>query len=413
MHKKKPFTYRLRDWLHRVPNYDFDALCLNPNAMDYIRENWYNLHGFNRKKLSANPEAWEYRIEEPEENLDKARISSNPAAVWFLIERPHLIDWREMRWNERCAEVVIALYKRNKNYPFPWDLLMHRIWMEPAMADFLGEHFEELHFEELCNNVVWRGLLVNPNPVAIQLVLEKGQDKLQPIDWHSSLCKKPEYFAAHYRWTSFNQNPCPLAVAHLIANPHKIIWDQLAENPSNEAYEFMRMAAARALWPRMGLNKNPKVIDLMFSRPEWIVPDFLSSSPHSRVLAYLEQTHFESIDWHQLSSNPCPFAIQMMRRNLTLVDWGQLPANTNPEALELLEYFVTTQTQTTSSWFSICHVWRNPHIFYPVYDYRFLEERLVPIKEELLETVMHPDRIDELYTRRYGLCYADVVNLLS
>jgi len=407
MSAKKPFTYRLRPWLSGV-TMNYEALVANPNAVDYILQNYlFNGNGnIQWSMLCGNPDAWqELDMAKSEKSLlNKVRISGNAAAAQYLIENPDMIDWMHLCWNDRSGEILCALHQRK--YPIPWQDIMHRVWMQPVMADLLAAHFDELS-----KHVVWRAFMVNPNPVAIQLLLEKGI--VAENDWVSTMCIKKDYFVNRYQWMCFNQNPCPSVVHYLVTHSTRIVWEQFAENPSEEAYEVMRACYQNtpALWSRMALNPNPKVIDLMFEYPDRIVVETLSHSPHAKSLAYLEKHFFDQIEWHPLASNPCPYAIQLMRRNLDKVSWGQLPTNPNPEAIELMELFQDKLLSDRGQSFHFRHIWRNPNIFYPEYHYRFLEERMRALKEELIEVIMNPDRIDWLYRKQYGLTYEQIAFL--
>ena len=196
-------------------------------------------------------------------------LSRNPKAIELLRENQHKINWKFLSSN-------------------------------PNAIELLKENMDKIN---------WKFLSSNPN--AIEL-LKANQDK---IDWI---------------WLSSNPN----AIELLKANQHKIDWNRLSENPN--AIELLKANQDKIDWNR--LSENPNAIELLKANQDKIKWSFLSVNPNAIELLKANQ---DKIDWGEFMSNPNPNAIGLIKENLDEVknNYGLygLAENQNTEALELLQ----------------------------------------------------------------------------
>ena len=102
------------------------------------------------------------------------------------------------------------------------------------------------------------------------------------------------------------------------------------------------------------LSQNPNAIHLLENNLDKVNWDWLSRNPNAIDLL---EKNFDKINWYHLSSNPN--AIDLLEQNTDKIDW---------------------------SWLS-----SNPLIF--EIDYKVLDKRIEPFKEELIQKCFHPTRL--------------------
>jgi hypothetical protein len=123
----------------------------------------------------------------------------------------------------------------------------------------------------------------------------------------------------------------------------------------------------------------------------------------------LREKYFDKISWYNLSENPCPEAMNILKdnedkidccmlssnthseaikllrdKNFDKIDWYRLSGNSCPEAIELLLQY---PDKVVFEWLST-----NPGIFERDY-IKMSEMRTMIILEDFLKDVLHPRRI--------------------
>jgi len=104
---------------------------------------------------------------------------------------------------------------------------------------------------------------------------------------------------------------------------------------------------------------------------------------------HLLEKNQDKIDWEHLSSNPN--AIDLLNQNLDRINWENL--SSNPNAIDILE-----KNKEKIDWKQFS---KNPSIF--ELDYNALKERCNIYKEELMQKVMHPSRIQKYLNLGYDV----------
>ena len=122
-----------------------------------------------------------------------------------------------------------------------------------------------------------------------------------------------------------------------------ISWIFLSENP--EAIELLNIYRDRICWVALCDNKSPFAIELIKSNMSHIYWATLSENPYALDLL---QSYPELIDWNRLCMNPA--AIDLIESNMDKIRWDNLSLNSS--ALHLLK-----QNPNKIDWFNLC---KNP-----------------------------------------------------
>lgn len=141
----------------------------------------------------------------PFDKLEKDTLSSNINAIDFLIENPHLINWRYLSENPKAIQLLEEKFKEE----------------------------EKLSKEELASipdneKIDWRNL--SGNPEATELIKAKYmKEQLSPEE--TTALKIFE----RLDWRNLSANPCALEILSLPENRYRIDWVQLSRNPNPDA----------------------------------------------------------------------------------------------------------------------------------------------------------------------------------
>lgn len=145
-------------------------LCMNSSAMELIFEKWKEEQSMDKFSKSFR------RKKNDPKYLDYSRLSENPAAVQFLIERPELIDWTMFCCNPAARDVIIAELRKPK--------YMCRIIKpsfingNPAMIKFL---LEKLKNDPYSINFDY----VYSNPAAMEIVQFIYDNYPERLNWYA------------------------------------------------------------------------------------------------------------------------------------------------------------------------------------------------------------------------------------
>ena len=160
--------------------------------------------------ISLLPKKYILRKGIPFDKLEKDTLSSNPNAIDFLIENPHLINWSNLSGNPKAIQLLEAKYK------------------EEAMLSK-----EELASVPRDNKIDWRAL--SGNPEAAEII--KAQFKKEQLS-----VEDPTVLTTftHLDWRVLSSNPCAMDILSMYENRYKIDWVQLSRNPNPEAEVLLR-----------------------------------------------------------------------------------------------------------------------------------------------------------------------------
>jgi hypothetical protein len=269
-----------------------------------------------------------------------------------------------------------------KTWVNPRHLYPGKLYFNPNAVDYLDSTQPNLDYRllSLCKNddavyiipkkeMNWINLSSNSSSMAIYLL----KQNMKKIDWFSILR---------------NSNAIDIILEHLDEYEKKNNIDLLSSNTHPKAIEWLANHPNRICW--YNLSANPSAMPLLLKYPEKIRWDGLSRNP-SAIDMVLENPH--KIYWSNLSRNPHPKAIEFLITNSSYIDWVMLSTNPSAEELFLLH---------PNKWY-YNQLSENPCIF--TYNYKKCRtvQRTTRFKEELLSTVLHPDRISKYLQLGYSL----------
>ena len=107
---------------------------------------------------------------------------------------------------------------------------------------------------------------------------------------------------------------------------------------------------------------------------------------------HILEANFDKINWCFLSKNPA--VIHLLEANQDKIDWNSLSENS--EAIHLLEANIDK-----INWYLLS---KNPAIF--ELDYNAISSSIEVFKEELIQTVYNPFRVERMLIE-YNYCLAD------
>ncbi len=122
---------------------------------------------------------------------------------------------------------------------------------------------------------------------------------------------------------------------------------------------------------------------MLLQNPDKICWSFLSANTHPKAIKLLEN-NLDKINWSCLCMNPS--AINIIEANPDKIKWEQLCVNEN--ALHILE---KNKDKIVWKFFSL-----NSGIF--EYDYELIMQRMDSLREELIASFYHYDRLEHFNT---------------
>ena len=287
--------YKLLKRCHKI---DWDALSLNPYAIDFLSlpENKKYIRYANLSR-NPNPKAMELLIPEILKH-DETSLSSR--INWIaLSENPNAIDFLSLPDNKKYIKYQALSANTN---PKAIALLREEISINP-------------------DNIDWNKLSSNPNPEAIVLLRE---------NYHN------------INWNKLSGNPIKEAVALLRENYHNINWNFLSDNTTTEAIALiedeLNINPDNRIIDWYKLSSNPKAIHLLKKNRNKIKWRFLSGNADHGAIKLLKEeleVNPENIDWYSLSANPKAIEILSLSKYYNNIKWSEL--SRNPNAIKLLE----------------------------------------------------------------------------
>uniref|UniRef100_A0A6C0JPA6 DUF4116 domain-containing protein n=1 Tax=viral metagenome TaxID=1070528 RepID=A0A6C0JPA6_9ZZZZ len=237
------------------------ALCLNPQAMDYLMLN-QELIKF--EYLSYNCNAYNFLMKHKDWiNTWNLALNTNKKVEGFI----------RILVNELTIDKTIS----GKSYLhlLPWD----HICQNPIMINIINENPDKIHWKALCKNkaavpilkrnfnrISWPEFCLNTSPEAIEIIkanpdkidwislssnsaaieyLEENMDKINHwgLSWNSAAIHIIEKHLSQVSWMGLSANPS--AIHLLKQNPDKIDWLQLSTNPFIFEYDYQSLSIQR------------------------------------------------------------------------------------------------------------------------------------------------------------------------
>jgi hypothetical protein len=247
--------FGLLDWIDETKLVSF-ALCLNPNAIQYLTEHPQLIQ---YDYLSYNQNAYELLIQ------DTANISSRNFAFNTHPDAENIIKNKQNKhWKNICQNpALIRLIKENPD-KIHWDSLSRN----PAAISMLKLNFEKIVWSEFCLNtspdaiqmikanpdkIDWFSLSVNPSAIKY---LEQNIDKVDfwALSWNTAAIHLIEANMNKIHWMGLSSNSSAMHI--LKKNQSKIDWVQFSTNPGIFDYNYQTLAIERTNLLREELMMN-------------------------------------------------------------------------------------------------------------------------------------------------------------
>jgi len=345
--------------------WDIEKLCMNPSIpLSYLMSD-SRIVSRNEKthKLAFKYTSYSLALSwHPEMTLKIAL--SHPYVVW---------DWRAFSY---YSDITIGFVLKNKGRDWDWSILSSN----PAI-----KLSDILEYPEL----PWRWYWVSQNPsISVKDMLEHPElpwsvlaSPLNPSIHISEIFEKFHLFNGFNCMNFMNivYNPT-ITVGYLVKYFSGL--DSVSDRDSNWDWEVLSshrnitykdiISHPELPWDAYGVSKNPnltvnEILSYCGERVDWY---HLSRNPHLTVQDILEHPHIiDSLDWCEVSANS----------NLKLAD-----IVAHPELPWRFQYLSM----------STCGFDASRHR---------IQERNSIIKEDLVKTVWHPNRIQRLLDRGYDM----------
>ena len=277
------------------------------------------------------------------EILKCAELSSNPNAIELLSLKENIkyIDYKNLSKNinpEALLLIKNKIIEEKKLSNTQFEKLKNKInWYDLSQNPIAVEILELKKYE---NDISWEAICNNSNPKVLKLIQKKIKEDPDELDWEE---------------LSSNS----IAIKLLKKNPDDIDYSGLSANSSDEAIQLLKKKPNKIDLDMLSANTNPIALKLLQKilelEPEKL-KDWtnLSKNPLPEAMKILKN-NFNKIDWVWLSYNSSDEAIQLLKDNYDNINWNMLSANTNPKALELLK------NNQKKIWWP--HLSANPSIF--------------------------------------------------
>ena len=281
------------------------------------------------------------------EILKCAELSSNPNAIKLLSSPDNIkyINYKNLSKNINPEAFLLIKNKiiEEKNLSnAQYEKLKNKIsWYDLSENPIAVEILEDKKYK---NDISWEAICNNSNPKILKLIEKKIKEDPDELDWeelssNSIAIKLLKKYSNDIDYSGLSANSSDEAI--------KLLQKKLQKNP-NEIDLAMLSA-----------NTNPKALKLLKKilelNPEKLTDwSNLSKNPLPEAIEILKD-NFTKIEWKWLSCNSSDEAIQLLKDNYNNINWNMLSANTNPKAIELLE-----KNQTKIWW---PHLSANPSIF--------------------------------------------------
>ena len=391
--EESPYVlYRLCKWVDEKC-IDWAEMSRNPSpgAVALLKKNPTNIH-FSMLCLNTNPDAID--MLDPKAGKE---MHENCECCFRLNQAA--INWRMLSLNSspKAVSMIVDAIASDINHPLRYNV---------------------------------RGLVVNPNPRAGELLA----DYLREKKWSSNRSKQ-KFYKCSIRclcasessavmdivaelpdnlidWVALSLNSCDKAIEILQANPERINWHAMAKNPATKAFamflehfdiEIQTNRLPGYLCEALSANTNPNILAFVDINRigHWAR---LSSNPAAGKILLENQS---KIVWIKLSQNNSDIAMDLLDSHPENIDMFELSQNRHPRAPELIVRHCmaskhpvgnpegirrtgnTVQFPQLWTW-----IWNNSGIFEKCYDYAAIRARMDILREDLAKAAFHPHRLE-------------------
>jgi len=211
-------------------------------------------------------------LEEYPEYINWRTLSKNPCAIKLLMKHNELINWSSL--SENPAAIDILLENKNK---IVWTAFSKN--PHPKAVKYLLENKDRICWVNFSSNknpdaciylikhqcyIHWITIAANPNAYEI-LKIQYPYFSDHYYGVFANMCANPNpdiialLHIERIRWCVLSRNPAGIDI--LLKYPEQIVWSSFSENPHPLAIKHMRKNKSRIYWE--GLLSNSGAMDLI------------------------------------------------------------------------------------------------------------------------------------------------------
>jgi hypothetical protein len=242
-------------------------------------------------------------------------------------------------------------------------------WLDVANNPHLFELYKDkIEDETVITDAEWKRLSGNPKAIKMVLALAAlaalAKTTGRKIDMYglsgNTSTRAIKYLISQedkedISWSLLSANTNPNAIKFLSLQEDNIDWEQLSGNSNVNAVKLLRkkwdkekelmkadMKEYNALkkegdlihWNIVSKNTNKYAIRLL--RKKIAEDKKLASASQAPKKSKGKVSEIENVDWANLSGNPSPEALLLLKENIEKINWKVLCGNINPDVIDLL-----------------------------------------------------------------------------
>ena len=204
----------------------------------------------------------------------------------------------------------------------------------------------------------------------MQSITEQGEERNKRL-LQECVVKKRRPFTIHtipdgkyleLNWKALCSNTCPDAFEFLRKHLKYVDFDEISQNPSPLALKLLHYK----YWDfthhtKLVLNSYKPAFEYIILNSRVPIDRFIDFYPemwaNEAAAEYLLTNYETKINWHYLSRNPSPIALDYLMKHESQIDWRGFARNSSPRAMAIIErvipliveHNVTSTTVTTNS----------------------------------------------------------------
>ena len=365
--------------IDKLINYPKLSKNTNPDAIHLLRLRYQfeKSGGFSAKDrnriawldVAKNPHLFELYKDKIEDNTvitddEWKRLSGNPQAIKMVLALAALaalakttgrkIDMYGLSGNTSTRAIKYLISQEDKE-DISWSLLS---------ANTNSNAIKFLSLPENYDNIDWEQLSGNSNVNAVKLLRKKWEKEKELMETdmkkYNALKKKDGLMVC---WNIVSKNTNKYAIRLLrkkIAEEKKLasLASQAPKKGKGNVLPFENVD-----WANLSGNPSPEALLLLKENIEKINWKVLCGNINPDVIDLLRErlkNNPSDINWEVLSGSQNPRAIELLEENKEKIHWGEFSSNTSLRAINLLRNRVENEKSAGISWFNLS---ANPSIF--------------------------------------------------
>jgi hypothetical protein len=286
------------------------------------------------------------------------RLSGNPKAIKMVLALAALakttgrkIDMYGLSGNTSTRAIKYLISQEDKE-DISWSLLSANT--NPNAIKFLS-------LPENYDNIDWEQLSGNSNVNAVKLLRKKWEKEKELMETDMkkyNALKKKDGLMVYWNIVSKNTNKYAIRLLRKKIAEEEKLASQAPKKGKGNVLPFENVD-----WANLSGNPSPEALLLLKENIEKINWKVLCGNINPDVIDLLRERLKDKpsdINWEVLSGSQNPRAIELLEENKEKIHWGEFSSNTSLRAINLLRNRVENEKSAGISWFNLS---ANPSIF--------------------------------------------------